>query len=146
MRLTKMNLFDLVPANQSSQEQRSHSSGNVRRVCTYKSRFGTPCDRDAEPNALVCKAHGGSKTSLIELRKQAISMGPLVLDRLEEIIVGDNDLVATQAAKLWSEIAGVKDIPSIGSGLDEEELSAAKRSLDRKFESVMDHLLKRKSA
>ena len=144
------NLFDLIPVNRDSQEQQSNpqgaSSPNVRRVCTYKSRFGTPCDRDAEPNALVCKAHGGGKISLIELRKKAIELGPLVLDRLEEVMLGDNDIAVVAASKLWSEIAGVKDIPPVGAGLSEDELAAAKRSLDHKFELVMEQLLKRKTA
>jgi len=141
-----MNVFDLV--SQSSAPQEEQKTTQAKRVCTYVTRFGTVCPFDAEPDALVCKAHGGrgGKMSLHAIRKHAIELGPTVLQRIEENILADDGIVSNQAAKLWIEISGVKDLPPMGSGLDEEELDAARRSLGRKLESVITHLQKRKTA
>lgn len=73
-------------------------------------------------------------------------MGPMVLERLEEIMLDDNSIAAVAASKLWSELAGIKDMPPVGAGLEEEELEAARRSLERKLEVVFTQLTKRKTA
>ena len=141
------NVFDLVV--QPVPPQEPSSSHQAHRLCTYKSRLGTPCPRDAEPDALVCSVHGakGAKATLAEIRRHAIQLGPMVVDQIEDILISsENDLAKVSAAKLWTEIAGMKDAPPMNAGLEEEELEAARRSLERKLEVVFSQLEKRRTA
>jgi len=73
------------------------------------------------------------------------NLGPLAVEQLEDLMIAEEGVVRLGAIKLWSEIAGMKDLPS-NTGVDEEELDAARRSLSRKLESVAERVLQRKTA
>jgi len=135
------NIFDLVPSPKKDDAQ----SQSTRRPCGYRSRLGNPCNRDAREGALVCDLHGGAKSSLIQIRREMANLGPLAVEQLEDLMIAEEGVVRLGAIKLWSEIAGMKDLPS-NTGVDEEELDAARRSLSRKLESVAERVLQRKTA
>lgn len=103
--------------------------------------------RDASPDATVCSIHTGGKTSLVQLRKEALNLGPLAMQTLEELMMGaEMEMAQLGAIKLWSELSGFKDLPAHGSGIDEEELETARRSLSRKLEGVVSNIMQRKTA
>jgi hypothetical protein len=140
------NVFDLVAPPRVEPEIEEQPK-QARRVCTYRSRLGTPCTRDAEDDALTCNLHGKGKTSLTALRKEAINLGPLVMEALEDMITDDSNQIARiQAVKMWHEITGMKDLPAVGAAIEEEELNAARVSLSHKLERVTKLLLERKTA
>lgn len=134
------NIFDLVAKDETQQAR-----PRVTRTCTYKSRLGIDCSRDAVGDALVCDIHGGSKNSLMHLRRELINLGPLAVSTLEELMVSDMEVARLGAVKLWADLSGAGDLPS-GSGIEEDELDAARRSLARKLDSVAERVLQRKSA
>ena len=138
------NIFDLVPAQGKEDTEQARPSSS-RRLCTYRSRLGTLCPRDASEGGLVCDMHGGSKMSLVQLRREAVNLGPMALITLEELMVSEIEIVRLGAVKQWMDWTGAKDLP-IGSGIEEEELDAARRSLQRKLESVAERVLQRKTA
>jgi hypothetical protein len=137
------NVFDLVPTGtQPDAREARHAS----RLCSHETRLGIKCTRDAEPDAMVCKLHLGGKLSLMQLRKEALNLGPMAMQTLEELMMDDLGVVRLGAVKLWGEMSGFKDLPASGSGIEEEELEQARRSLARKLEGVVGNILQRKSA
>lgn len=138
------NVFDLVKTE--APPDAGSRAAQAKRTCTYTTRWGTACPRDAMPSATICDIHGGNKSSLAKLRKEAINLGPLVMETIEDLMQSDNDLARASAIKLWMEFAGVKDLPPMGSGIEEEEMLAARESLGRKLDAVAERVLARRTA
>ena len=134
------NLFDMVTTREEP------TRVEARRVCNFQSRLGTRCNQDALDNAMVCLFHKGGRNALIHLRREIVGMGPVVVARLQELIEDENGLVSVNAAKLWTELSGVRELPHAAANIDEEELDAARRSLSRKLDAVASRVLQRKSA
>jgi hypothetical protein len=138
------NVFDLVKTD--APPDAGARQTQVKRSCSYTTRWGTACPRNAMSDATVCDIHGGNKSSLAKLRKEAINLGPLVMETIEDLMQSENDLARASAIKLWMEFAGVKDMPPMGSGIEEEEMLAARTSLGRKLDAVAERVLARKTA
>lgn len=98
-------------------------------MCTYRTRWGTPCPYPAAQDALVCAAHSAinNKTNLANLRKSAAALGPLVLEALEDILLTGEPLEKIAASKVWVEITGMKDSLPVGEGESTTTITEVRR-------------------
>jgi hypothetical protein len=93
---------------------------------------------------MVCVVHGGSRISLQQIKREAVNLGPLAIEALEEIIqAGDNSMARVAAVKTWMDLTGARELANTSSGLEDEELSAARASLGTKLEMVLRNLTRK---
>lgn len=116
------------------------------RLCTYHTRSGFPCPHLAEPNSLVCKAHGSKKATLSEIRRMAADLGPIAVSTLEDVMLNGSFNEKTMAVKVWSGLSGVENANIVQENAAAEELEQARASLSQKLESVISRLASRKMA
>lgn len=133
----------MVPRKDPPEEEKPVPA---KRLCTHKGRFGMPCPLEAEEDSLVCRVHGDQKVTVQSLRRDAIKLGPLFLERMEEVATTGNNIEVGQHFKLWMDFIRIQDMPATETGLDEEELDAARRTLSAKLDSVLTNIAKRKTA
>lgn len=128
-----MSLFDKIP-----REAHAPPPEFTPRICSYTTKYGSPCTKDAAADSTVCSVHGGGKPLSVDVLQRRIRLVvPLAIETiLDKLECGDDELELKAAIALLDR-AGIKAGMDKSQAIDPEELESSRRTLGHKLEQII---------